>query len=108
VKITDEAIIAAAELSDRYVANRFLPDKAIDLIDQAAARVRIGITSRPPEVAELDKRINALKRERESASLRKKFEDSARLTSFQASQNLLKPTISSTDFLFLGWGFSAG
>ena len=79
VKITDEAIIAAAELSDRYVTNRFLPDKAIDLIDQAAARVRIGITSRPPEVAELDKKIQALKRERESASLRKKYEDAKKL-----------------------------
>lgn len=79
VKITDEAIGAAVELSDRYVTNRFLPDKAIDLIDQAAARVRIGITSRPPEVAELDKKINALKRERESASLRKKFEDAKKL-----------------------------
>ena len=79
VKITDEAIVAAVELSDRYVPNRFLPDKAIDLIDQAAARVRIGITSRPPEVVELDKKINALKRERESASLRKKFEDAKKL-----------------------------
>jgi len=79
VKITDEAIVAAVELSDRYVTNRFLPDKAIDLIDQAAARVRIGITSRPPEVAELDKKINALKRERESASLHKKFEDAKKL-----------------------------
>jgi ATP-dependent Clp protease ATP-binding subunit ClpC len=79
VKITDEAIVAAAELSDRYVTNRFLPDKAIDLIDQAAARVRIGITSRPPEVVELDKNINTLKRERESASLRKKFEDAKKL-----------------------------
>lgn len=79
VKITDEAIVAAAELSDRYVTNRFLPDKAIDLIDQAAARVRIGITSRPPEVAELDKEIHALKRERESSSLRKKFEDAKKL-----------------------------
>jgi ATP-dependent Clp protease ATP-binding subunit ClpC len=79
VKITDEAIVAAAELSDRYVTNRFLPDKAIDLIDQAAARVRIGITSRPPEVVELDKKINTLKRERESASLRKKFEDAKKL-----------------------------
>jgi ATP-dependent Clp protease ATP-binding subunit ClpC len=79
VKITDEAIVAAAELSDRYVTNRFLPDKAIDLIDQAAARVRIGITSRPPEVVELDKKVNTLKRERESASLRKKFEDAKNL-----------------------------
>ena len=79
VKITDEAIIAAAELSDRYITNRFLPDKAIDLIDQAAARVRIGITSRPPEIAELDKKISALKREVESASLRKKFDEAKEL-----------------------------
>ena len=79
VKITDEAIVTAAELSDRYIANRYLPDKAIDLIDQAAARVRIGITSRPPEVADLDKKIGALKRERESASLRKKFEEAKAL-----------------------------
>ena len=79
VKITDEAIIAAAELSDRYITNRFLPDKAIDLIDQAAARVRIGITSRPPEVIELDKKISALKREVESASLRKKFDEAKEL-----------------------------
>jgi ATP-dependent Clp protease ATP-binding subunit ClpC len=79
VKITDEAIVTAAELSDRYIANRYLPDKAIDLIDQAAARVRIGITSRPPEVAELDKKISAFKRERESASLRKKFEEAKAL-----------------------------
>ena len=79
VKITDEAIVTAAELSDRYIANRYLPDKAIDLIDQAAARVRIGITSRPPEVAELDKKIGSLKRERESASLRKKFEEAKAL-----------------------------
>jgi len=80
VKITDEAIVAAAELSDRYIVNRFLPDKAIDLIDQAAARVRIGITSRPPEVAELDRKIITLKREVESASLRKKFEEAKQLS----------------------------
>jgi len=79
VKITDEAIVAAAELSDRYITNRFLPDKAIDLVDQAAARVRIGITSRPPEVVELDKKINALKREEESASLHKKYEEAKKL-----------------------------
>jgi ATP-dependent Clp protease ATP-binding subunit ClpC len=79
VKITDEAIVSAVELSDRYIANRFLPDKAIDLIDQAAARVRIGITSRPQEVKELDENINGLKREREFASLHKKFEDSKKL-----------------------------
>ncbi len=67
VKITDEAIVAAAELSDRYVSNRFLPDKAIDLIDQAASRVRIGVDSLDQELAELDDDIKRLKREREYA-----------------------------------------
>ncbi|MEM2107767.1 MAG: ATP-dependent Clp protease ATP-binding subunit [Candidatus Bathyarchaeia archaeon] len=79
VKITDEAIAAAAELSDRYITNRFLPDKAIDLIDQAAARVRIGINSRPPEVKVLDDKISALKREREFALAHKKFEEADKL-----------------------------
>ena len=79
VKITDEAIVAAAELSDRYITGRFLPDKAIDLVDQAAARVRISITSHPPEISEMDKKINALKRERESSSLHKKYEDAKKL-----------------------------
>ncbi len=54
VTITDEAIVAAAELSDRYVTGRFLPDKAIDLIDQAAARVKMATTARPPEVQDLE------------------------------------------------------
>ena len=79
VKITEEAIVAATELSDRYITNRFLPDKAIDLIDQAAARVRISITSRPQVVKELDEKINSLKREREFASLHKKLEDAKSL-----------------------------
>ncbi len=78
VKITDEAIIAATELSDRYITNRFLPDKAIDLIDQAASRVRIGITFRSPEVKEIDEKIQHLKREREFAIGHKKLEDAKR------------------------------
>jgi ATP-dependent Clp protease ATP-binding subunit ClpC len=75
VKITDEAIVAAAEFSDRYITNRFLPDKAIDLIDQAASRVRIATTSEPQEVKQLDNKIAAMGREREFASTRKKFDD---------------------------------
>lgn len=67
VKITDEAIVATAELSDRYVANRFLPDKAIDLIDQAASRVRIGVDTLDQELSELDDDIRRLKRERDYA-----------------------------------------
>jgi ATP-dependent Clp protease ATP-binding subunit ClpC len=67
VKITDEAIVAAAELSDRYISNRFLPDKAIDLIDQAASRVRIGADTYSQDIAELDDQIKRAKREHEYA-----------------------------------------
>lgn len=63
VKITDEAIIASAELSDRYIANRYLPDKAIDLIDQAASRVRISVDTHDQAMAELDDDIKGHKRE---------------------------------------------
>ncbi|HZA51001.1 MAG TPA: ATP-dependent Clp protease ATP-binding subunit [Myxococcaceae bacterium] len=71
VTITDEAIVAAAELSDRYIRGRFLPDKAIDIIDQAAARVRLRGTSRPPELMESEAELKQLKRERDSARSRK-------------------------------------
>jgi ATP-dependent Clp protease ATP-binding subunit ClpC len=74
IRITDEAITAAAELSDRYVSNRYLPDKAIDLLDQAAARVRIQSTSRPPELHELDVVIRQLNRELDYAKSRKEYE----------------------------------
>ena len=70
--ITDEAIVAAAELSERYITNRFLPDKAIDLIDQAAARVKIYATARPAEVLELESEVRQLKRELDSAKARKR------------------------------------
>lgn len=71
VKITDEAITAAVELSDRYISNRFLPDKAIDLIDQAASRVRILSTTRTEEIKQIDEEIEKLKREEEFAKSRK-------------------------------------
>jgi len=74
VRITDEAIVAAAELSDRYITGRYLPDKAIDLVDQAGARVRIATTSRPAAVQELESEIQALKREQDYATSRKQFE----------------------------------
>ncbi len=74
VRITDEAIVAAAELSDRYISGRYLPDKAIDLVDQAGARVRIATTSRPAEVQELEAEIRALKREQDYATSRKQFD----------------------------------
>ncbi|PRY92832.1 ATP-dependent Clp protease ATP-binding subunit ClpC [Hasllibacter halocynthiae] len=67
VSVTDEAVVAAAELSDRYVTGRYLPDKAIDLLDQAAARVRMATTSRPPEVQEAEAEVRQLERERDYA-----------------------------------------
>jgi len=66
VRITDSAIVAAATLSHRYITDRFLPDKAIDLIDEAAARLRMEVDSKPEEVDELDRRIIQLKIEREA------------------------------------------
>ncbi|MEN3385026.1 MAG: ATP-dependent Clp protease ATP-binding subunit ClpB [Hyphomicrobiales bacterium] len=66
VRITDGAIVAAATLSNRYITNRFLPDKAIDLIDEAASRLRMEIESKPEEIDELDRRIIQLKIEREA------------------------------------------
>jgi ATP-dependent Clp protease ATP-binding subunit ClpB len=66
VRITDAAIVAAATLSNRYITDRFLPDKAIDLIDEAAARLRMQIDSKPEELDELDRRIVQLKIEQEA------------------------------------------
>ncbi len=66
VRITDSAIVAAATLSNRYITDRFLPDKAIDLIDEAASRLRMVVDSKPEEIDELDRRIIQLKIEREA------------------------------------------
>ncbi len=66
VRITDDALVAAATLSDRYLADRFLPDKAIDLLDEAAARLRIAIDSMPPAIDEVDRRVRQLEIERVS------------------------------------------
>ena len=66
VRITDGAIVAAATLSNRYITDRFLPDKAIDLMDEAASRLRMEVDSKPEEIDELDRRIIQLKIEREA------------------------------------------
>ena len=66
VRITDAAIVSAATLSNRYIADRFLPDKAIDLMDEAASRLRMEVDSKPEEIDELDRRIIQLKIEREA------------------------------------------
>src|SRR5476651_246748 len=76
VHITDAAIVAAAVLSNRYIADRFLPDKAIDLIDEAAARQRMQVDSKPEELDELDRRIIQLKIEQEA--LRKESDNASR------------------------------
>ena len=66
VRITDAALVAAATLSNRYITDRFLPDKAIDLVDEAASRLRMEVDSKPEEIDELDRRIIQLKIEREA------------------------------------------
>jgi len=81
VKITDEALKAAAELSQRYVSDRFLPDKAIDLIDEAASKLRIDTESAPPEVKSLEQRLTQMVNEEEAASQRQDYENAARLKS---------------------------
>jgi ATP-dependent Clp protease ATP-binding subunit ClpB len=75
VRITDSAIVAAATLSNRYIADRFLPDKAIDLIDEASSRLRMEVDSKPEELDEMDRRIIQLKIEREA--LKKETADKA-------------------------------
>jgi ATP-dependent Clp protease ATP-binding subunit ClpB len=84
VRITDAAIVAAATLSERYIADRFLPDKAIDLIDEAASRLKIEIDSMPTEIDEVKRRIQQLEIER--AAMRKETDDAskARLDALEA------------------------
>ena len=79
VSITDGALVAAANMADRYVNDRFLPDKAIDLIDEAGARLRIRRMTAPPDLREFDERIAAVVREKESAIDGQDFEKAARL-----------------------------
>ncbi|TAG47462.1 MAG: ATP-dependent chaperone ClpB [Betaproteobacteria bacterium] len=80
VEITDPAIIAAAELSHRYITDRFLPDKAIDLIDEAASRIKMEIDSKPEVMDKLDRRIIQLKIEREAVKKEKDEASKKRLT----------------------------
>ncbi len=79
IKISDEALEAAARLSQRYITDRHLPDKAIDLIDEAASKIRIDTESAPPEVKSLEQRLKQLVNEEEAASQRQDYEPAARL-----------------------------
>jgi ATP-dependent Clp protease ATP-binding subunit ClpB len=84
VRIADSAIIAAATLSERYIADRFLPDKAIDLIDEAASRLKIEIDSMPTEIDEVERRIQQLEIEREALKVETDEASKARLDSLEA------------------------
>ncbi|MCM8763684.1 MAG: AAA family ATPase, partial [Candidatus Omnitrophica bacterium] len=77
VKITDEAIVASSRLSDRYISGRFLPDKAIDLIDEAGSRARLSVLTPPSEMKELEQRIEQLTKEKEAAIKGQDFEKAA-------------------------------
>jgi len=79
VRITDSALVAASTLSDRYISERFLPDKAIDLVDEAAARLKIDLTSKPEIIDEIDRKVIQLQMER--LSIARDNEDTARLQS---------------------------
>lgn len=78
VRITDEALEAAAKLSQRYISDRYLPDKAIDVMDEAASRVRLQATVLPPELKELEARIEEVRRQKERAVRNQDFEEAAR------------------------------
>ncbi len=79
VKIDDSALVAAAELSSRYVTDRFLPDKAIDLIDEAASKIRIEKSSMPQDIKDTEARLNALVQEGRAAADERDYEKAARL-----------------------------
>ncbi len=79
VQITDDAVQAAVELSDRYITGRCLPDKAIDVIDEAGARVRLKSMSKPPNLKEIDDEVEGLNRQKEEAVANQDFEQAARL-----------------------------
>ena len=79
VKITDEALEAAVNLADRYIQDRFLPDKAIDLIDEAASRVRLRNYTAPPDLKEMEEKLESIRQEKEAAVRGQEFEKAAQL-----------------------------
>lgn len=79
VRITDEALHAAVTLSDRYIADRFLPDKAVDLMDEAASRVRIQAFTAPPDVKAQEQRLEAVQIEKREAIAHQDYEKAAGL-----------------------------
>ncbi len=90
VRITDNAIVAAATMSNRYITNRFLPDKAIDLIDEASARLRMQVDSKPEEIDEIDRKIVQLKIEREMLKKEKDRSSKERLEKLEEELSKLE------------------
>ncbi len=94
VKITDEALDAAVKLGDRYIQDRYLPDKAIDLIDEAASRVRLRNYTAPPDLKEMEDKLEGIRQEKEAAVRGQEFEQAAQLRDkeqqFRAKLNELK------------------
>ena len=88
VRFTDEAVVAAAELSDRYVADRFLPDKAIDLIDQAGARVRLRVKTPTTDLRSLEQEVDRLGREKDQAVAAEQYEQASALRDELAAAQL--------------------
>lgn len=79
VKFTDEAVEAAAKLSDRYISGRYLPDKAIDLIDESGARARLSVMTAPPDVKHIEAKMEVVRKEKESAVKNQDFEKAAKI-----------------------------
>ena len=93
VKITDEAVIAAAKMSDRYISDRFLPDKAIDLIDEAGSKVRLRSYTTPPNLKELELKLEAIRSEKNAAVQSQEFEKAA---SFRDKEQKMKEELETT------------
>lgn len=93
VKITDEALVASVELSDRYITDRFLPDKAIDLMDEAAAKVRIQNLTAPPDVKSIEEELKNIQKEKEESVSLQDYEKAAKL---RDKENELKKTLESS------------
>lgn len=93
VRITDEALTAAARLSDRYITDRFLPDKAIDLIDEAGSRVRLQAFTAPPDVKDIERGLDEIRKEKEAAINNQEYEKAAQL---RDQEHQLKQELEST------------
>ena len=92
-RFTDESLQAAAELSDRYLTGRFLPDKAIDVMDEAGARARIASMTRPPDIKDIEKEIESIKAQKEAAIKAQDFEKAASLRDTEKQAKERKDTV---------------